>query len=42
MSKEKTKTIDMKHKTFGAVREGERELYFTQQGKCLCKPICNK
>ena len=27
MSKEKTKTIDMKHKTFGAVREGERERY---------------
>ena len=41
MSKENTNANNVTHKTLGAVREREREreLYFTQQGKCLCKTI---
>ena len=41
MSKKDTNINNARYETLGAVREREREreLYFTQQGKCVCKTI---
>ena len=39
MSKKDTNINNARYETLGAVREGERKLFFTKQGKCLCKTI---